>query len=829
MDSLLHDIRYAFRSLLRSRGLVLVCILTLALGIGVNTAMFSVVDAVLLEEPPYEDPDGLVILWNRHLSISSERYRVPAPDVAEYAQAPSLSQVAFTNGPIDVVLEGGGAPQHVRVGVVTPNLFSVLGVQAVLGRTFVRGEAVLPAEDLRNDDFAPPPSAILLSHELWRSRFGGDAGVLGRTVRLSGASMTVVGVLPSDFRLMLPPNMGIPAEADAWTPLRLPLSEFRRPEGLRDQDSDNTGAVIARLASGADLDRARQEVSAIAARLRGQVASYAQTELRAEVEPLQRDAVSHARPTLVALMGAVLLVLLIACINVANLLLARASDQRMEMAIRSALGARRSRIARQVLTESALLALLGAGLGIFLAVWLIEGLMRLGPEVARIAQAGLDWTVLLFAIAATAFSVFAFGAAPALSSAREGSQAVRGGGARGGQSGRIRLRTALVVAEVGLSFALLVGAGLLLKTSAGLQQVSTGFDADGLLTLRMNLPGRSVGGPGARAALLDDFEGRIRDLPGVQAVGLIGGLPLAGTVFRQPYGLEGDSIGDWSGREANFRVVSAEYFRAMGTRLLAGRFFTQEENLSEEQRVVIIDAKLAGRFGQGQAVGQTIGFPLDGDPIRATVVGVVENVRFEGLRDEGPETIYVPYRQEASRSVSFAVRTFGPPLALVGPIEALAGRLGADVPVPVYGFRSMQEYVARTMASTRFAVALIGLFAVVALGLAVVGLAGLISYSVRGRTREIGVRLALGADSGRIQRDVLYRGAWMGLLGVGLGLLLSAAASWLLSSLLFQVDRLDPMTHILVALLLLAVALLASWWPARRAATVEPVEALRYE
>jgi putative ABC transport system permease protein len=833
MESIWRDLRFAARALRKSPGFTLVAVFTLAIGIGASSAIFSVVDAVLLESPSYRDPDRLVVLWHRMLGLGSERTQISGPDVVEFEEAAeSFQGFAFTNGAVDIVLEDQGAGEHARVGLVTPNFFSILGVDPIAGRTFLPDEALIPPDAIQDSAFTPPPSTLVLSHGLWQQRFGGDPNAVGRSVRLSGVPMTIVGVLPADFELLLPPGVGLDRDADAWTPLRIPLASFRRAEGLRDQDSDNTGAVIGRLVPGVTLEQATAEMETIAARQRNDVSYYRNADMRIQLAPIQDDAVRHARPALLALLGAVGFVLLIACLNIANLLLARGAKRHMEMALRSTLGASRSRLLRQVLTEGALLAALGATFGILVAVWGVDLLLALGPEdLPSVGEVGVDATLLGFTLVCSATAAVLFGAVPGWALAwRTNAESLKEAGPRGGGGRRARLRKGLVVTEIALSLALLAGAGLMLRSFAHLQRVDPGFEPAGLLTFQVTLPGASIGGPGARATFMSRLEERVRRLPGVQSVGLVGGLPLSDMVFTQPYGLEGSSEADWSRNEANFRVVSAEYFETMGTRLLSGRSFTPAENVIEDERVVIVDVELARRVSaDGNAVGRQIGVPLDGDPVWATIVGVVENVRYQDLRRPGRETIYAPYRQEASRTVTMAVRSDRESGGLVRAIRGGVGELETDTPIPLYGFRSMEEYVGRALAPTRFALTLLSLFAGLALVLAAVGLFGVISYAVSHQTREFGVRMALGASAAQVLRQVLLGGLGLASFGVALGIVLAMATSRVLSTLLFGVTQTDALTYAVVALVLISIAAVACWIPARRAATVEPAVALRHE
>lgn len=831
MDRLLQDLAFAFRSLRRRPVVAIVPVFTLALGIGASTAVFSVFDSVLLTPPPYREPDRLVLLWHRLPALGIARARVAAPDVAVYREgADAFEGLAFVAGADDSALEGTDATHHVRVGVATPNLFRVLGVEAQIGRTFQSNEGVLSAAQLADPDFQAAPGPILLGYEIWSQRFGRDEGVVGRTLRFGGAPRLVVGVLPPDFELLLPPGTGVPTDIDAWTPLAVPPYAFRRPEGLRDQDSDNTGAVIGRLRPDVSLDHARQQMAILSSRQREAIPQYREAGLTVEVVHLQDDAVQHAKPLLFALMGAVTFVLLIACSNVGNILLARASDRRAEMAVRAALGAGPGRLVRQVLTEAGLLGLGGGLLGVLFASWAVDALLAFGPTgLPSSEDVKISGSVLSFAAIAGVGATMIFGSMSAMAMSRRRTTSLGASGPRGGGGRTQTLRRGLVIWEVAMSFALLVGAGLMLRTSASLQRVDAGFEADGLLTLSVALPAE-VGGPGDRARFVDAFERQIRELPGTEAVGTVGGLPLGDVVFRQPYGLEGSTPDEWSGNEANFRVITSEYFAAMGTRLLAGRSFTPAENISEDERVAIVDAKLAEKLAPGgNAVGRRIGFPLDGDPIFATIVGVAEDVRFHDLRETGRETIYVPYRQEASRAISMAVRTTRDSQTSITSIQEIARGLSGDVPIPVYAFRDMESFVSRALAPTRFAMGVIGFFAAVAVGLAAVGLFGVISYAVSRRTREFGIRLALGAPTRRVLSDVLAGGLGLTAIGLVIGAGLAFAGASATETLLFGVGRADLPTYGLVAILVLAVTILATWLPARRAASVEPLAALKHE
>jgi predicted permease len=830
---MLHDLRNAFRQLAKHRGFATVVVATLALGIGANTAIFSVVNGVLLRPLPYERPDQLTFLWHRAIHTGAEKMRISAPDVVQFREQSRLFQdFAFTNGVADVSLADGREVEHARVGLVTHNFFGVLGVRPLHGRDFLPGEAIVSSA--RQDDSTAqiPPSVVILGHREWIARFGGDLAVLGRDIELNGARSTVIGVLPADFELHLPPDAGIPTNIDAWTPIRRELAEFRRTDGrLEDQDSDNTGAVIARLGPGVPLEQAQAEMNLIALQQRAAYAGYEQAGIHIDVVPMHVDVVAHVRPVLFTLLGAVGFVLLIACINVASLLLARAGTRRREMALRSALGAGHGRLMRQILTESALLAAMGGILGLLAALWGTELLLRLRPgTVTYVDAVGLDWRVLTFTGAATMLAALLSGIVPALDASHLGSiHALRGHGASAEASGHLRLRRILVVSEVALSIVLLAGAGLMLRSFVRLQDVRPGFEPHGVLTFRVSMAGiPGYDGPAARAQFLRRMTEQLREVPGVEAAGAVGALPLSGETWTQPYGVEGQPATDWPRNQANFRMITSGYFSAIGTRLLSGRFFTAEEDVVEAHRVVIVDEKLAQRLApDGRAVGITLGFPLDGAPVWAKVVGVVEHVRHETLSRDSRETIYVPYRQEASRDVAIVVRGSAVPETMTDPVSRAIASL--DPRLPVFGFRPMDRYVVDALAPTQFVLVLIGVFAGIAVMLAAVGLYGVLSHWVSQRTAEIGVRMALGANQIDILRRVVGSGMTLAGLGTVAGLGLSFVASRVLSGLLFGVTPTDVVTHLGIVLVLATVALIACVIPARRAARVDPVVALRAE
>ncbi len=823
------DLRYAARTLRKNPRFTVTAVATLALGIGANTAIFSVVDAVMFRPLPYEQPDRLVLLWNRSANTGALRMPISAPDVADFREQAALFEgFAFTDRIHEAALTGDGNPEHITLANVTANLFSLLGVQPVAGRGFLPNEGFVPPEVRNDSSVSISPNAVILSYGLWQRKFGGSADVIGRVIEINGQATRVVGVLPAEFELLLPPDAGMARRIDAWSPLRIGLSEFRRPTRLRDRDSDNTGAVIGRLRPGVTLAQVQAEMDAIAARQREQYEYHRAAGISVDVRFMHDDVVRHARTVLLSLFGAVGLLLLIACLNVANLLLAQTSGRKNEMRLRAALGASRARLIRQMLTESGLLAVLGGAGGLLLARWGIGALVALGPDtLPRAGTVGMDGGVMIFTLVTTVLAAFVFGVAPAFdSSMRNERKLLQSRGA--GSVERARLRATLVVSEVALSLILLVGAGLLFKSFVRLQQVEPGFQPEGVLAFDVTLrhPG-SYRGPAARSRFVQQLQERVAVLPGVTSVGLVGRLPLGGREWTQPYGLEGQAVQDWNANAANFRVITAGYFDAMGTRLLSGRFFDAADD-RQDRRVAIVDETMAQRIApSGSVIGRTIGFPLDGDAVWAEVVGVVENVHHESLRSRSRETLYVPYRHEASRDVSFVVRTAASPAGLIGPIRREVQALASHL--PIYNVRTMTDYLSDSIGAERFAATIVGVFAVIAVVLASVGLYGVISYSVQQRTQEIGIRMALGAERTSVLRHVVAGG--MALAGTGLlvGIVASVGLSRFASALLFEVRPTDITTYAGVSSVLMVVAFLACYLPARRASAVDPMVALRSE
>jgi putative ABC transport system permease protein len=819
MRTLWQDVRYGARALAKSPGFTAVAVLAVALGVGANTAIFSVVNTVLLRALPYENSERLVALYTGR-GPSTIGGPLSYPDLLDYrAQAQSLEYVAGYQGVGTVMSLGqGDEPERVRGTEVMADLFPALGVRAALGRVFTREE-----------DVEGGPRIIVISDGLWRRRFGSDPNVVGREVRmgLSGRAVTVVGVMPPGFKF--PPDE---SEAlDYYTP-------FVAENAKDNADSmNNRGAVfiptVAKLRDGVPFEQAAAEVEAIANRL---AAQYPDTSAnrRARVVGLHEDLVGQVRPALLMLLGAVGLVLLIACANVANLLLARAASRGREIAVRTALGATRARIARQLLTESLLLSILGGAAGFLLSVWGVEAIIKLSPAtVPRLAETSIDGRVFLFALGVSILTGLVFGLAPALQASKTDlAESLKEGG-RGGSAGarRSRLRSALVVVEVALSLVLLVGAGLLIKSFRQLVTADPGYSPERVLAVTVALNTQRFADGDSRAGYFREAVARIKGLPGVESAGLTRLLPLGRSDIFNSFQIAGrPPFAPGESRGARSYTVSPEYFRVLSVPLRRGRAFTEADGKNANQ-VIVINGAFVSRFFPGQEpLGQHV--ILDGPDDKPLppreVVGVVGNVHFQSFTDEERPEYYIPFEQSPSAVTQVVVRARGgDAAALTAPVRAALK--GVDPNLLIWRTETMDELVGQSVAPQRFNVALLGFFAALAMLLAAVGIYGVMSYMVTQRRHEIGIRMALGAGRGDVLRMVVRQGMLLTLAGLGLGLVGAFALTRLMSSLLYGVSATDPLVFAAVSLLLASVALLASYVPARRATRVDPMVALRYE
>ena len=803
LQDLWQDLRYGARKLLKSPGFTLVAVMTLALGIGANTAIFSVVNAVLLRPLPFPDSERIVALSGVNPSKGITDSNMSAPDFADWKeQSRSFEQVAclFTGGSL---LVSGEEAERVRGTSVTEDFFPLFRTPALLGRP------------LESDDSKKDATAVaVLSHGLWQRRYGGDPAVVGRQIMVGRGSVTVVGVMP--------PGFNFPERTEIWFPLSLDPAAERRDNRYLE--------VFARLKPEATLARGQAELDAVNARL---AQSYVETNRGWDVRltNLRERLVGSMRAPLLVILGAVALVLLIACVNVANLLLARSAARRKEFAVRDALGASRGRIVRQLLTESFLLSLAGGAAGVLLSLWLTQLLVGLiPPDTPRLDEVRPDARIFGFALAVSVCAGILFGLAPALqASRRDVSETLKEGGRTGVEGGRRnRSQSVLIVSEIALSFMLLAGAGLLVRSFMRLRDVNPGFNQAGVLALRISASGVQYPAGPARAELYRQVTERLGSLPGVEAAGAVLSLPLGGDTFNvgRSFIREGRPATPEESANASYLVATPGYFRALGIPLVSGRVFAAQDS-EKTPMVVVINETMARRFWPGESpVGKRITIWRD-EKFPREIVGVVGDTRSNPAEPAGAQ-MYVPYAQDPNwSSLSLVVRTSADPSSLTAAARNEVHAL--DKTIPVYNARPMSDVVAASMAERRASTLLVGAFALLALLLALVGIYGVTAYYVTQRKHEIGLRMALGARTSHILGLVVGRSLRLTLVGLAVGLCGALALTRVLGSLLFEVKPADPVTLAAAAVLLGAIALLASLLPARRATRVDPLIALRAE
>lgn len=799
--AILQDIRYAVRMLLKKPGFTAVAVVTLALGIGANTAIFTLVNSVLLRPLPYPDPERLVMIWGAHPQIGREAASLP--DFVDWRQQSRSFEYMAAAARRNFNLSGDAEPTRLLGALVTREFFAVLGIQPILGRTFMAEE-----------DRPGGARVVILSEPLWRRRFDADENAVGRSLRLNGESYTIVGVAPARLKL--------PTDTELWVPLaRDPAQSGRRNDFL---------AVVARLKPGANITQAQAELRAIMARLER---AYPNTNAgwSADVIPLHEQIVADIRLVLLVLTGAVGFVLLIACANVANLLLSRAAARQREIAVRTALGAPRSRLVRQLLTESVLLAIVGGAAGLLLAYWSIEFLVQLQPQkLPRLAEIDLDSRVLGFALLSSVVTGLIFGLAPAFQISRSAAAESLKEGAHRATSGLARsyLRSSLVVAEVALSLVLLVGAGLMIRSLYSLLDLDLGFDRDNLLTVQIPLPQSSYPENQQVFAFQDRLLERVRALPGVTEATLVSPLPLSGGSIMWSFAIEGRSLPPPEQvQDASVLIVGDQYVETMKIPLLQGRSFRATDR--EKVPGALINQTFARRYFQMEnPLGHrlTFGDPQNPQARWLTIVGIVADVKHQTVEEQIYPTVYVPNRGQDS-NMALVVRTKSEPLNLAAAVRTEVRSLDKDL--PVYAVRTMEQVLASALEQRRFSVLVLTIFAMVALALSAIGIYGVVAYSVTQRTHEIGIRMSLGARPLDVLKMVLEHGMKLGFAGVLLGLLGALALTGVLSKLLFGISTTDPITFLSISLLPIAVALLASYLPARRATKVDPIVALRYE
>jgi putative ABC transport system permease protein len=812
MTGWLKDIGFATRQLARRPGFSAVVVLTLALGIGPNTAIFTVVNGVLLQPLPYESPEELA-LFRVDLSGLDRHPGLAQAEVLDFRSAATLSDVGAVSREMSTSITTEGNMQAVLAAQVTPNLFPLLGVEPALGRHFTAEEGV-PDEERS--------LVALVSYSLWQQRYGGDPEILGKTVDLGSRAVPIVGVMPEGFQLLLGPGTSLSPDIDLWIPL--PLSPDRRGFWAM--------RTIGRLAPGATLPEAQAEIEMIGSQLIEQYPeAYENSGIRFYLHPLHGDLVDNVRPAILTLLGAVALVLLIACTNAASLLLANMRSREKELAVRTALGAGRGRIIRQVMSESMILALLAGIVGIFLAAFGLETLLALQPEgLPRADNIRLDGTVLAFTLAAAFVAALAAGVIPAWRASSPEVQESLKEGRRHGGSVRGRTRSALVVAEVAFSLVLLIGAGLLIRSFVSLSSVDLGIDPAGVVTMRVPLDYERFDTPESRWDAYSQLQESVQGLPGVEATGGISLVPLGNQGMISSYSYEESLDTDWNGSAADYRFVLPGYFESMGIRLMAGRDFEARDN-QQITPVAIVDVTLANEVWPDEdPIGKWLGIGLgsaleEEQPVE--VVGVVEHSRIINVREVVRPQIYLPYRLGAAPNIVLTVRSESNPLAPVAAIRREAELMGTGR--PIHTVSTMDSYVSAALGDTRFTLVLMGILASIALILSTVGIYSVITYLVRDRVHEMGIRLALGASQREIVRMNLREGFVLALIGLPIGLFGALLLTGFLDSLLYGVGSTDPVTFAGIPLLLLAVALLASYVPARRAGRIDPLVALRDE
>jgi putative ABC transport system permease protein len=806
MKTLWQDARYGLRTLLKKPGFTLTAVITLALGIGATSTIFSFVNGILLRPLPYQDAERLVLVEEIAAKRGNASIGVNPLNFLDWREQNRVftSVAAYTTS--GYLLTGSGEPEQISGADISYNTFEILGVAPVLGRTFTA------EEDRPGND-----QVVILGHGLWQRRFGAKPEVIGRQITLHNRARTVIGVMPPDFKF--------PEVADLWVPLAIDRSEWSR--------NDHGWDAVARLKSGVTLEQAQSDMTAVARRLEEQnpVTNEGKS---VNLIPLRENLAGDYRRALLILMGVVGLVLLIACANVANLLLARASARAKEVAIRTALGAGRWRVFRQLLTESVVLGLMGGALGCGLAVWGLDLLLAAIPiDLPFWMKFDLDGRVLGFTTGVTLLTGLIFGAAPSLHASKvDLNEALKDGGRSASGAGRHRILRSLVVAEVALSLVLLIGAGLMMRSFMRLQHTNPGLNSENLLTLRLDLPFAKYNAPGKLQVFYKELLERVSALPGVQAVSAVNRAPLAGGYWGRSLTVEGFpilSVGQ--APVINHCVITPNYFRTMGIPILMGRDFTDADT-PDSMKVTIIDERLAREYWPNESpLGKRVRFgaPESNEPWH-TIVGVVGEVKQESLNESlsltRRKTVYLPYAEIGLDDLTLAVRAVNPENLA----QAIRGQVKAiDPDQPITDVRTMNEVISRSMWQPRLYTILFGVFAAVALALASIGIYGVMAYSVSERTREIGVRVALGAERRDILKMVVAQGMKLALIGAVIGLGASLALTRLMRSLLFEVSATDPLTFVGLAALLSAVAMLACYIPALRATKVDPMVALRCE
>jgi putative ABC transport system permease protein len=838
MDAIVKDVGYALRTLRKSPGFTAIAVLTIALGIGACTAIFSVVHSVLLRPLPYADPERLVLVWTELRARNVLDFPFPIPDVKDFQeQAKTFEGVAGLFPPGRVAVGGEtGEPEQVRTIGATPNLLSLLGARMHIGRAFREADgtpqAPIPQPAAGATAAAPPPPPRLptmgiLSYAFWQRKYGSDPSIVGKTIEFGNGRCEIVGVLAPGFELLFPPRTGIDPAVDIWTALRLNFDTAAR----------NTGAlrVVGRLKPGVTLQQAEAEAEGIATTFRERFPVKKTADVHFRVVPMHDDLVRDVRTSILALFGAVIFVLLIACANVANLLVVRAAGRQRELVIRAAIGGSRWRLVRQMLIESAVIALGGSMLGLALAAWGIDVLLSMAPaKLPRLTSIGINPVVLAFTALATAVTALVCGVLPALRASRPDLvEALRLSGSSPALRGGRTLRNAVVVTEVALSFVLLIGSGLMLRSFIALQRIDPGYDPNGVLTfvLQPQLPN-----PQQRVAFLRQVQARLEAIPGVQSVSAATPLPLDGGTQNIPWATEAGASDPSAFRQANFHVVRPGYFETLKTPVIAGRTFTEADNNGNSTQVVVDDLLAARAFPGSTAVGRTLlvrnlrgaGGPNPPQNEKVEIIGVVKHQRHESLAAEGREAIFfVEQFVGPGAAGRWIVRTSVAPESIGTAVRAAIAEINPKLPLGE--MQPMAAFAEKSMAPIRFVVVFIGVFAVIAVLLAAIGLYGVLSTVVRQRTAEIGVRMVFGAPKASIFRLIVGEGLVLSAAGVAVGLAGAFAITRVMRSMFVEVTPTDPATFASMTALFFVIGAAASWLPAGRAARLDPTVALKRE
>ena len=802
MDSIIKDIRYGLRSLLKRPGFTVIALIALALGIGANTAIFSLVNAVVLQPLPYPHPDRLVWVFG-NVRNGTNRASVAPGDFLDFRNQNKTFEhfAASVTITVPANLTGSGEPERLEASAITGNYFNAFGVAPALGRGFT----------LENEKTGLDKVTVL-THTLWQRRFGGDPAIIDKTIILDGKAFQVIGVMSPDVTLPQRADLWVPLNFDADPEMKQRFAHFLRP--------------IGRLKEGVSLDQAQADTDLIAAQLEQQFPD-SNTGWNLRLVSLQQQLVGGSQTTLFILFGAVGFVLLIACANVANLLLVRAAGRQKEIALRTALGASRFRIVRQMITESLLLALLGGVLGTALATWGVQVLVSMSEgSIPQTSKVKVDATVLGFTLLLSLITGLLFGLAPAFRTVKVNLIDSLKDGVRGGGEGAMRNRTRslLVVLESAVAVMLLIGAGLLVRSLMALQQVNPGFDVNNVLTMRIDLARGNYNSPEKTASFWEQLEGRITNLPGVESVGSITELPLSGQPNDMPFTVEGrPPVTPDQAFGADFRRINQHYFNALRIPLLRGRNFTEQEVRQGDKVLVVSQQLVNAAFPNEEALGKRLITGMRSEPYE--IIGITGDIRHQSLAGNPVATMYFPTRQ--SGRLNLVIRTQGDPLSIAGAVRQEVKALDPDQPIA--SVRLMTDWLDSSVAAPRYRTTLLALFATLAMILAATGIYGVMSYSVAQRTHEIGVRMALGARQFDVLKLVVRQGMLLTVVGVVLGLGGAYALTRVMSTLLFGVTEKDPLTFGVVAALLIAVAFIACFVPARRATKVDPLVALRYE